>query len=340
MQSFGANRTRYIMYRTAPTSWGYNSSAETNTNGQSPPPPPPSTTYDTVTLLITLKHNPDHMEHVDFISTVLRSNVGNFDLDMNSSLTNIRADTRINLWRHLGHTKKIKDLGLFLHPFFTTDEFILLIETICPVLKQNYHITESENKMKVTCFSIFPTDTELLQRLALYNQSNNTEISILCMEQLFVFGGSCMGPLCNECTLHRHRLLSLFFDTDKLFQNPSGMTTDYCKLVTDLEKKLLSLGHLKTIMVTTKMQSIYNRMSYIEEKYKHMQHNLLTDGCYDGMLNDIEHLENMIRNIAVQIPVTYMEGRAILQRLIESNSHQHGVVTQTTDVEVSNDACS
>lgn len=278
----------------------------------------------------------DNNEHIEYINNILKDNVHLHSVDAMFPLYKLQNDIKMFLWSLLNNcspntqyaitgsqipgvqssSKRIRNIGFVVYPLMGQDELECILRAIIPLIRPYYCFKSNETVINVTLFVFVPPDASLYPRLVVIGQSLNTNITVTCISGQ----NACIS--CADCKNKYDAMVSLFFKEPVAIEN----TINLAKLVQKLEHKLMCMGNIKGLIVSSKMQNIFNRMQYIEEKYRNLQHHLMTDTTYDGMLSDIEHIESKIKEVAVQIPLSYIEGNNMVHKILtyKPQNHTHG----------------
>lgn len=317
----GVGRNTYYMYRTPPSNIGYNVGATSN---PAPPPPPPdvsggcaiTATRERVLLCLHDDHN---NEHVTFVKSVLRSDVHFQTLNLSAPIHRLHSELKLMLWRMFSTTacassfttaisapRKLGFVGVLLYPLITFDEMECALNNVLPTLRGYYCFAPGQIRMPVTLFTLVPMDACFATKLAALEETVKATFKVVCL------GGDACETSCNSCSSVRLELKHQFFVPNCTFEHAMDLTS----LVEQLERKLVCLGNVKGLLVSNKMQNIFNRMLYIEDKYRRLQHNLMSETCHEGMLGEIEHIEAKIKDISMNIPLSYTDGHELIGKLM------------------------
>lgn len=332
-RGLAAGRFKFIAYRQAPPQYfrpGSSQDPLANNGGGNVDPSggseytceglAPGQAVEHVNLLFTL-YDIENSDHVEYIRSVRRQNIFSHELDVSLPLYKIQNEMKMLLWSLSGDcpagggqivpmtqpriTRRIKKIGIVIYPLMTQDELDCILQTVVPMLRSYVCFQTGESLMDIVLFTITPPDASLLPRLTVLGQSLSARFKVVGLA-----GNTCSS--CESCVDSQKQLMNIFFTDTVSIEG----TVNLMKLVQKLENKLMCMGNVKGLIVSSKMQSIFNRMQYIEEKYRNLQHHLMTETTYDGMLTDIDHIESKIKEVAVQIPLSYLEGNNLLQKII------------------------
>jgi hypothetical protein len=269
----------------------------------------PGQTVDHFDLLLNL-FDYENYDHVDYIRSAKQPPVVLHELDVSLPLYRIQNEIKMLLWSQCqtnvpNRVKRIRKIGIVVYPLMTQDELECILTTVVPLLRSYYCFPRNVSTIEIVIFTITHADASLPPRLALIGQQLTATFRLVGLT-----GAQC--ATCPECTTNQTNMLSVFFTESASVDR----TTNLVNLVQRLERKLMCMGNIKGLIVSSKMQGIFNRMQYIEEKYRTLQHHLMTDTTYDGMLSDIDHIESKIKEVAVQIPLSYIEGNNLLNKIV------------------------
>lgn len=277
------------------------------------------------TLLVCLYDN-ENKEQVDFVKTAVNPGVHLHSVDVQLPLYKLQNDTKMLMWSILGECpplqpgpdaaaaprraapkKRIRDIAVVLYPLITHDELECILRTVVPVVRPYYCFSKDDTVLEVSLLSFIPLDASLQPRLAVLGQMLDARFPVT-----YLAGGDACAS-CKACVDKAGETIARYMAQPLL---RTDLALNLTKLVQKLERKLLCMGNVKGLIVSSKMHNIFNRMQYIEEKYRNMQHHLMTDTTYDGMLTDIEHIESKIKEVAVQLPLSYVEGNNLLHKIV------------------------
>lgn len=312
LRSIGKN----YMYRQSPSDVGYNSSAEPVTTTTTSSATLPPQTIIKVRLLVCL-YDDSNAEHVESIRPFVRPDVEYLPLNMSTPIYNLQAEVKMTLWRLLNSTsypstvvKRLSHVGFIVYPLLSFDELECFINNIIPTVRAYFSFTSGQTMMPCTIFTILPTDATFMAKLAVVNETLKIAPLAICLSSQ-----EC-SSICSQCSEISSNARNQFFLSGTTFD----MLVNLANIVEQLERKLICLGNLKGLMVSNKMQNIFNRMLYIEDRYRKLQGNIMTETCYDGMLSEIEHIESKIRDVSMQIPLSYTEGYELINKLTDTTN--------------------
>lgn len=333
-KGLSAGRFKYVIYRSSnPDTFHFTTPDKKKPSLPSPPSgssdvcegvkPGSNVIHESILLCL---FDSDNIEQIDFIKSVSKHGINLYNVDVTLPLYKIQNDVKMLMWsifnnceqgaarhNHQSATiKRIKHISFVIYPLITQDELECIIRTIIPIIRPYYCFASGNTMIDIVLFSLIPVDASLHPRLNVLGQVLDVRFTIICMA-----GDPC--ATCPSCVKQHSEVKSAFF-IDPI---PLEQTINFAKMVHKLEHRLLCMGNLKGLIVSNKMQSIFNRMQYIEEKYRNLQHHLMTDTTYDGMLNDIEHIETKIKDVAVQIPLSYIEANNLLHKIVTYKPPAH-----------------
>jgi hypothetical protein len=329
-KGMASGRFKFMVYRTAPPNVFSFTSPTTPALGDGPGDGAGGGDYtcegvpDGVTVipetLMCCLYDQENAEQVDFVKTVALPQVRLHNVDVTLPLYKVQNDAKMMLWSVFnpasgspGATppltvRRVLHVAFVLYPMITQDELECILRSVVPLVRPYYCFgsgAAASTAMEVTLFSLIPVDASLYPRLGVLGQLLDARFTVVCLA-----GEPCHA--CPTCTSLQAAVRARYFQEPL----PLDQSLNFAKLVAKLENRLLCMGNIKGLIVSSKMQSIFNRMQYIEEKYRGLQHHLMTDTAYEGMLTDIEHIESRIKDVAVQIPLSYIEGNNLLHKIV------------------------